>query len=113
MGLEDVCYVLSSVGVPARVHGRQYIIKAVDIIMNDEEAAFAMTKRVYMRVADDYNIDHKQVENSIRTAIERAWKTGRCERHENIFGYSRTEGKRPSNSEFILRLAEYLQAGNN
>lgn len=113
MNMQNVYNLLSSVGVPANVHGRQYLVKAVDIIMNDDEAAFAMTKRVYMQVADDYSISHKQVENSMRTAIERAWKIGRCDRHESIFGYSRLIGKRPSNSEFILRIAEYLKTNDN
>lgn len=113
MNSRDVYYLLSSVGVPARVHGHRYIVKAVDIVLNDEEAAFAMTKRVYMQVADDYCINYKQVENSMRTAIECAWKIGRCDRQERIFGYSRLMGKRPSNSEFILRIADYLRTEND
>lgn len=113
MNSQDVYSLLASVGIPAKVHGHRYIIRAVGIIMNDEEASFAMTKRVYMQVADDYSISLKQVENAMRTAIEHAWRSGRCDRQEVIFGYSRLAGKRPTNSEFLIRLTEYLSANDN
>lgn len=108
----DMYHLLSSVGVPAKVHGWRYLIKAADIMIRDEDAAFAMTKQVYMRVADNYGISHKQVENAMRIAIEHAWKMGRCDRHELIFGYSRLDGKRPSNSEFLIRIIEFFKASD-
>lgn len=112
MDLQEVCCLLSSVGVPAKVHGRRYLLKAVDILMNDDEAAFAITKRVYMKVADDFDIECKQVENAMRLAIEQAWKMGGCDRQEKIFGYSRLVRKRPTNSEFLLGVAEYLKTND-
>lgn len=106
----QVYHLFSSIGVPIKVHGHRYLLNAVDILMKDDDAAFAITKQVYMRIADQYGISLKQVENAMRIAIEHAWKCGRCDRHELIFGYSRLTGKRPSNSEFLLRIIEYLRS---
>ena len=45
---------------------------------------------------------------AVRHAIESAWKRGDEREHKNLFGYCQTEGKRPTNAEFITRMADYL-----
>ena len=108
----DAYHLLMSVGVPIKVHGYRYITKAIDILMGDEDAAFAITKHVYMKVADEYGIELKHVESAMMCAIERAWKNGRCDFQEMVFGYSRMDGRRPCISEFLCRIAEYLKLYN-
>ena len=52
----------------------------------------------------------QKVERAIRNAIEVSWQRGNMEAMERIFGFSANTGKgRPTNSEYIARLADELQ----
>ncbi len=101
--------VLKALGVPIRMQGYRYMEEALRIMLQDEGAAYAITKQVYMTIAKRYNGSVKQVESAIRTAVESAWRDGSLEMHEQIFGYSRTTKDRPCNSEFLLRTLAYLR----
>lgn len=105
----DIYRLLLSIRVPIKVHGYRYIRKALDILLNDEGAAFAITKLVYMKIADEYGLECKQVESAMRIAIDQAWERGGCDEQEMIFGYSKMDGKKPCISEFLFRIAEYLK----
>ena len=74
---------LSRIGMPSHLKGYQYLKTALEICLND-------------------------MEHAVRHAIESAWKRGDEREHKNLFGYCQTEGKRPTNAEFITRMADYL-----
>ena len=101
--------VLRFLGVPVRILGYRYMAEAIRIILTDEDAGYAITKRVYMTIAKMYGTTEVQVESAIRTAIRHVWGFGRCDRVEQIFGYSQNEKGRPCNSEFLNGVSEYLR----
>ncbi len=100
---------LTAVGVPIRMQGYRYMEAALRIMLQNEEAAYAITKMVYMTIAERYQSSPKQVESAIRTAVKSAWHNGSPETQEQIFGYSRITKKKPCNSEFLLRVLAYLR----
>ena len=109
-GFERKIYeILGFLGVPIRMLGHRYMEDALQIMLEDEEAPYAITKLVYFPVARKHGTSSKQVESAIRTAVRAAWYNGNCERHERILGYSRNTGTKPCNSEFLLRVLAYLR----
>ena len=53
---------------------------------------------------------YEGVERAIRNAVEVSWQRGNEELFESLFGYSRKdENGRPTNSEYIGGVADYIQ----
>ncbi len=108
-GKDKVYGIMLCLGVPVSVQGHRYLEDAIRIMLQDEAARDAITKRVYTQIARKHQATVQQVESSIRVAIRRTWMKGRCEFHEHVFGCSRSSGGRPGNKEFLLRIVNYLQ----
>ena len=101
--------VLSQLGVPLHLKGCQYLKTAVELCIQNMEELEGITKRLYPDVARIHHTAGETVEHAIRHAIGAAWQRGDEGVQKKLFGYSRMEGKRPTNLEFIYRLADYLQ----
>lgn len=88
--------------------GSTYLREAIALIM--ENPGMAITKELYPEVGKRCNADKQQVERCIRTAIEAAWKR-RDEQLWRMYFPMGPEGclERPSNGDFIARLAQILQ----
>lgn len=99
---------LSRIGMPSHLKGYQYLKTALAICLEDMEELDGITKKLYPAVARKHKTTAEKVEHAIRHAIESAWKRGDEKVHKSLFGYCQTEGKRPTNSEFIARMADYL-----
>lgn len=97
-------------GVPAHLKGYHYIRTAVIMAVEDMEIVSSVTKLLYPDIAKQYKTTGQKVERAIRNAIEVSWQRGNMEAMERIFGFSANTGKgRPTNSEYIARLADELQ----
>jgi two-component system response regulator (stage 0 sporulation protein A) len=97
---------LNIAGVPAHLKGYDYIVLAVQIIMEDLSAINAMKKQVYSRISRQFNTTPARVERAIRNAIELTWNRGNIDILEKLFGFDESgEKSRPSNSEFFIKLA--------
>lgn len=97
-------------GVPAHLKGYHYIRTAVLMAVDDMELVSSVTKLLYPDIAKQYKTTGQKVERAIRNAIEVSWQRGNMEAMEEIFGFSANTGKgRPTNSEYIARLADELQ----
>nr|WP_308628753.1 sporulation initiation factor Spo0A C-terminal domain-containing protein [uncultured Eisenbergiella sp.] len=99
---------LSRIGMPSHLKGYQYLKTALAICMEDMEALDGITKKLYPAVARKHKTTGETVEHAVRHAIESAWKRGDEKEQKNLFGYCQSEGKRPTNSEFIARMADFL-----
>lgn len=99
---------LSRIGMPSHLKGYQYLKTALEICLNDMEALDGITKRLYPEVAKKHKTTKEKVEHAVRHAIESAWKRGNQKEQKSLFGYCQSEGKRPTNSEFIARMADFL-----
>ena len=99
---------LSQLGVPPHLKGCQYLKTAVVLCTQSMEELEGITKRLYPDIARMHHTAGETVEHAIRHAIEAAWQRGDENVQKRLFGYSRMEGKRPTNLEFIYGLADHL-----
>ena len=77
--------------------------------VEDVEMLGSITKVLYPTIANKYQTTPSRVERAIRHAIEVAWSRGKMETLDSLFGYTINTGKgKPTNSEFIARMAEYI-----
>lgn len=78
--------------------------------VEDMEVVSSVTKLLYPDIAKQYKTTGQKVERAIRNAIEVSWQRGNLCAMERVFGFSASTGKgRPTNSEYIARLADELQ----
>ena len=99
---------LSRIGIPSHLKGYQYLKTALAICMEDMDELDGITKKLYPAVARKHKTTGETVEHAVRHAIESAWKRGNQKEQKSLFGYCQSEGKRPTNSEFIARMADFL-----
>ena len=103
---------LLRLGIPTRLKGYQQA--RVAILKMAEEPDMAITKELYPAVAEACGGDRDHVERTIRSAITAAWK----KRDEQVWGQYFLPGPdgtvpKPTNGEFITRLAECLRLSRN
>ena len=99
---------LLSLGGTPNYYGFRYTVYGVALVIREEAYLLALTKRLYPDIARMYQASAETVEHAIRHAIEAAWQRGDERTQKKLFGYSHMEGRRPTNSEFITRLADYF-----
>lgn len=99
---------LFALGVPTKLKGYSYLREAVLLMAEDPDQS--VTKELYPAVAAICGVDKNNVERSIRSAIEKAWKQ-RDDALWKLYFPVDSGGllRRPTNSEFISRLADALR----
>lgn len=102
--------VMLDVGVPAHLKGYHYLRDAILLSGRDMEVVSSVTKLLYPTIAKRFKTTEQKVERAIRNAIEVSWSRGNAETFEEMFGYSaRTGRNRPTNSEYIARIADKIR----
>lgn len=102
--------IMLELGMPAHLRGYHYLREAVCLSMENMELVGSVTKLLYPEVAKIYHTSNEKVERAIRSVIEVGWERGNRELYEEIFGYSVADGKkRPTNSEFVLGIADFTK----
>lgn len=105
-----VTRIMLELGMPAHLRGYHYLREAVCMTVDNMELVGSITKLLYPEIAKIYQTTNVKVERAIRSVIEVGWERGNEELFEEIFGYSRVHGKtRPTNSEFILGVADKIR----
>lgn len=98
------------VGVPVHLKGYYYLREAILLSVKDMELVGSVTKLVYPTIAKHFKTTDQKVERAIRNAIEVSWNRGNTDTFEELFGYSAIQGKkRPTNSEYISRIADKVR----
>lgn len=101
---------LSDLGIPSHLLGYAYLQVAINLVVEHPEAAYAVTSCVYPGVAMRYSTTAQLVERAIRHAVERGWS--RCDEtmRERYFGGKLDfVRKKPTNAEFIARIANIVR----
>lgn len=102
--------IMLDIGVPAHLKGYHYMRDAILLCGRDIEAVTSVTKLLYPTVAKHFKTTNQKVERAIRNAIEVSWSRGNTDTFEEMFGYSIKSGKtRPTNSEYIARIADKIR----
>ena len=103
----QVSNMLSSLSFSTRHRGYSYLREA--ILLAKDDPLISITKDLYPTVASMFKCDPVQVERSIRTAIESAWKKRDNQVWMQYFQPEQiSAAHRPSNGQFISRLADRL-----
>lgn len=98
---------LLQLGIGAHLDGFQYLACAIPLFIRDTNQA--ITKELYVSVATAFGKESRQVERSIRSAIEGAWKR-RSDRVWSAYFTPGPDGTVPklSNGRFIAHMAQLL-----
>lgn len=109
-GTDDIkiADLLVRLGVKSNLKGFLYLKTGINRCLDDREELDGITKRLYPAIAKKHKTTAGKVEHAIRHAIEASWMKGNAEEQKLIFGYDAGEEKRPTNSEFITRLTDYM-----
>ena len=104
-----VAAMLLQLGVGAHLDGFRYLCKAIPLFRTDSQQA--ITKELYVAVGEMFNKDPRQIERSIRSAIDSAYKRRSDAQWAQFF----TPGPggivpKLSNGKFIAHLAQRLTA---
>ena len=101
---------LRDLGVAANVRGYNYLKTALDLGCKNPLVIEMITKCLYPEIAKLYKTTSSRVERAIRHAIEISWNRGSEELIKEIWGYTISpEKEKPTNSEYIAALAEYIR----
>lgn len=106
----SISKMLHELGMPSHIKGYQYIREAISMVYDNPDIVGGITKELYPELATKFDTTVSRVERAIRHAIEVSWNRGDWDLMEEIFGHSVDIDKaKPTNSEFIVTVAEKLR----
>lgn len=107
-GLEaKIVNTVMDVGIPTNVLGYKYIIDVLKVMLNSTKRF--LLSSIYCTVADKNLTTVQCVESAIRNAIFQASKTNNVS-YSSIFSSELLSGdKKPTNSQFLTKLSEYIK----
>ncbi|ODS50999.1 MAG: two-component system, response regulator, stage 0 sporulation protein A [Halanaerobium sp. 4-GBenrich] len=103
--------IIRELGIPSHIKGYRYVRYAVKLVINDMNMLSAVTKKLYPQVAEEFDSTSSRVERAIRHAIDVAWKRGNEDALEKYFSNNLSENNKPTNSQFIARIADEIMVG--
>jgi len=101
--------ILHRLEMPSHLNGFSYIHLAVKLVIEHPGYIGSITKKLYPRIAKEFDTTASRVERSIRTAIETAWQRATNEAKEQYFHYYAHNDIKPSNGEFVALLADIIR----
>lgn len=102
--------ILNGSGILPNLKGYKYLKEAIVQGYKDEESLEAVTKYLYPEIAKNNNTTPERVERAIRHAIETAWHKCSGNGFYSKMGFAAIyDDKRPTNSEYIFAVVEYLK----
>lgn len=101
--------VLKELGIPANLHGYRYLKEVIKEVLQQKDDTLYICK-LYTILSKRHNTKPQCIERSIRKAIEVSMERGNIDMIHKLFrhSYSSERGK-PTNSEFVATLAEYIR----
>lgn len=103
-----VTVMLMELGIPTKCVGFALIKEAVLLYFANPTRVFS--KDIYLEISQRYyQCSEEQVDQAIRDAIKAAWKRGNKTAWSWYFSYGSADLQKPTNGEFISRLAYTLE----
>lgn len=106
---------LKRIGMPFHIKGKDYVKAAIIYCVEHDSsvADMSVTKELYPAVAKQYDTTASSVERAIRHSCERTVDSCSPEL-ERIFGCSMNPNRgKPTNSEFISMIVDYITLGED
>lgn len=101
--------ILNGTGILPNLKGYKYLKESIVKGYTNSEMLDAVTKFLYPEIAKSNNTTADRVERAIRHAIESAWNKCGGNGFYSKMGFASAYGnKRPTNSEYIFAVVEYL-----
>ena len=105
-----VTRMLHDLGIPSHIKGYNYIREGICMVYENPNMIGGITKELYPALASRFNTTTSRIERAIRHAIEVSWNRGDLDYMEELFGHSvDIDRAKPTNSEFIVTLADKLR----
>ncbi len=106
---QKVTEIFLTLGIPPHLKGYQYLRESIKIAVDDPSAIYGITKLMYPKIAEKYNVTSTKVELAIRHTLEVTWQRNKLEKLNTIFGYPvYINNSKPTNGEFIALVADKL-----
>lgn len=106
----EISLLVRNLGIPAHIKGSRYIKYGILMAMEDANSVNYITKSLYPDIAKKCNTTIGSVERAIRHAIDIVWIRGNKKLLGEIFGaFVIEEQERPTNSEFIAAVADWMR----
>ena len=97
------------IGCPPNLYGYNYIVYAMELIMENPDCIHHITKGLYIDVAKHFHTTPERVERAIRHSISVTWTYGNKEILNSMFyNYIKPNRGIPTNSIFLARLYIYI-----
>ena len=110
---EEIGELLEQLGLDRKEKGFERLSYAIAVTAKEFERAGSVTKLLYPDLAKHFQTTPEKIERSIRHLIEKSWEKGEKTRFEELFGYHRDNSEiRPTNSEYIAILADWIRSGS-
>ena len=104
----ELAELLRELGIAAQLKGYRYLQEAVSITIREGGEPQMVTKCLYPAIAKRYATTPSRVERAIRHAVEASWARGNPELLRVCFGSTGAANARPTNSQFIAAISEYM-----
>ena len=102
---------LKRFGIPPHLHGRYYLLSAIQMAIEDAGVLHGITKSLYPAIARRYHTNPSCVERSIRSAIRSGWNETTPAERQAYFGALFDDLERPlGNARFIAAIAEHIRS---
>ena len=99
---------LRMLGIGRQYLGYNLIIKAVRMVILDNDCLLCVKRKIFQPIAKEANCDWRTIERNIRTSIHRAWKINR----DYLFVLARYPmHQEPTVTEFLEILSEHAMGG--
>lgn len=110
---EEIGELLEQLGLARKEKGFERLSYAIAVTAKEFERAGSVTKLLYPDLAKHFQTTPEKIERSLRHLIEKSWEKGEKTRFEELFGYHRDNSEnRPTNSEYIAILADWIRSGS-
>lgn len=105
--LKKIWGLLNAYGISGRLKGYDYIVKAVEIALEEENISNAMTKQLYYTLSKEFDTSYGSIERNIRYAIQKGFDKASSNLPEEL---NFLKERRHKNLEFIAAIASYILA---
>lgn len=107
---KKVTNILSDTGILPNLKGYKFLKQAVMLGYEDSSILEGITKKLYPKIAIQNDTSSSKVERAIRHSIESAWDKYDGNGFYTRIGFAEPKnGKKPTNSELISAIVEYLK----
>lgn len=77
---------LLELGIPAHIKGFDYIHRALELLQEDKDTYMHLDRRLYPKLALEFNVTKKGVERGIHYAVEMVFDSISAETEEKFLG---------------------------